>query len=266
MSRSNYTHFVLRLIASSAALVVVSTALAQAPEDYSKTPPGPFHQPVAPLPAEFGFAQDHSSTAAEGFLRGKSAVIHALGNFELAKSQADILNQQARWLDRENDLKQTAALIAQKKMWATERAELRNSRNAQRAAGLQLAAEKQATVYREAYHLGPNDLDVNTGTIAWPAALQCAQFDAERTQINELFQRHFSYGDPQAEMATQIARSVDQLSRTLGRSIGSLPRDQYSAAQKFLRGLKYTAASYAGGANGRPVVATPVAGATLATQ
>jgi hypothetical protein len=109
-------------------------------------------------------------------------------------------------------------------------------------------------------------LDVNTGTIAWPAALQCAQFDAERTQINELFQRHFSYGDPQAEMATQIARSVDQLSRTLGRSIGSLPRDQYSAAQRFLRGLKYTAASYAGGANGRPVVATPVAGATLATQ
>jgi hypothetical protein len=248
-------------------MAVASIAVGQTPQDYSNTPPGPFHQPVAPYPVEFGFSQDHSSTAAEGFLRGTAAVIQARGNFELSRSQADILRQQARWLDRENDLKQTAALIAQKKMWATARAESRQQTNAQRAAGLQLAAEKQATVYRQAYQLGPNDLDVITGTISWPAALKSAEFDTERTQLDELFKRHFSYGDPQSDTATQIGGSVDQLTRTLGRSIGSLPRDQYSAAQKFLRGLKYTAAAYAGnGADAGAVVAKPVAGGKLVAK
>lgn len=266
MSSLFTTRFVIGL-STSLLMAVGSIALGQTPQDYSNTPPGPFHQPVAPYPVEFGFSQDHSSTAAEGFLRGTAAVIQARGNFELSRSQADILRQQARWLDRENDLKQTAALIAQKKMWSAARAESRQQTNAQRAAGLQLAAERQATVYRDAYQLGPNDLDVITGTIAWPVALQSASFDTERTQLDELFQRHFSYGDPQSETATQIGRSVDQLTRTLSKSIASLPRDQYSAAQKFLRGLKYTAAAYAeNGANAGAVVAKPVAGGPLATK
>ena len=101
-------------------LGIAATATAQAPEDYS-TPPGPFHQPVPPYPVEMGFSQDHSSTAAEGYLRGKAALIQSLGNFQLSESQAQILRQQARWLDRENDLKQTIALHAQKQMWADAR-------------------------------------------------------------------------------------------------------------------------------------------------
>jgi hypothetical protein len=267
MFRSHYKYFVSGLTASLAVLAISTSCMAQSPQDYSNTPPGPFHQPVAPFPVEFGFSQDHSSTAAEGFLRGKAAVIQAHGNFELSKSQAEILRQQARWLDRENDLKQTAALIAQKKMWAEARLEARHERHNQRAAGLQFAAEKEATVYRQAYQLAPNDLDVITGTISWPATLQAAEFEAQRAGLDELFQHHFSYGDPQAETAAKIARSVDQLSRTLGRKIGSVPREQYVATQKFLRGLKYTAASYAGsGGNAGPVVAKPIAGATLATQ
>ena len=76
-----------------------------------------------------------------------------------------------------------------------------------------------------------------------------------------------SCGEPQPETATEIVRSVEKLSRTLSKQVGSLPRDQYTAAQKFLTGLKYTSAAYAGGAvNGRPIVATAVKGATLAGQ
>ena len=50
-----------------ATAITVNSSLAQSPEDYRNTPPGPFHQPVPPYPVEFGFSQDHSSTAAEGF-------------------------------------------------------------------------------------------------------------------------------------------------------------------------------------------------------
>src|SRR3954471_18148706 len=47
-----------------------------------------------------------ASTAAEGYLNGRAAVIDALGNFEVNDAQAAILNQHARALDRENNLKQ----------------------------------------------------------------------------------------------------------------------------------------------------------------
>ena len=54
-----------------AAAFTVNSSVAQSPEDYRNTPPGPFHQPVPPYPVEFGFSQDHSSTAAEGFFAAK---------------------------------------------------------------------------------------------------------------------------------------------------------------------------------------------------
>src|SRR3954449_6042831 len=83
MSSSSTFRFIFGLSTSLFVAAFASISVAQAPQDYSNTPPGPFHQPVAPYPVEFGFSQDHSSTAAEGFLRGTAAVIQARGNFEL---------------------------------------------------------------------------------------------------------------------------------------------------------------------------------------
>ena len=250
-----------------AVAVVSTTVLAQSPDDYRNTPPGPFHQPVAPLPVELGFSQDHSSTAAEGFLRGKAAVIQSLGNFQLSKSQADILRQQARWLDRENDLKQTEALIAQKKLWGDARTQSQKSRTARRADGRLVLAERQTTVYRTAYQLSAHELDTTTGTICWPAGLDRAKFDDCRAELGELFQQHFGYGEPQAATADRISHTIDNVSRSLKADRGDLPRDEYLAAQKFLTGLKYAATTtVACAADSRTIVARPVAGGTLANQ
>src|SRR4051812_7564043 len=86
----------------------------------------------------FGFRHYHASTAAEGFLRGKAAVIDSLGNFEVSDGQAQILREQARSLDRENDLKQTQALQLQKKMWSDARIQARNERLIRAAEGQKL--------------------------------------------------------------------------------------------------------------------------------
>src|SRR3954453_19023453 len=90
----------------------------------------------------------HASTAAEGFLRGKAAVIDAVGNFEVNDAQAQILREHARALDRENNLKQTEALQLQKKMWNDARIQARKDRLIRAAQGQQLLAERRATVYR----------------------------------------------------------------------------------------------------------------------
>ena len=183
----------------------------------------------------------HASTAAEGFLRGKAAVIDALGNFEVNDAQAGILREQGRALDRENDLKQTEALLLQKKMWEDARIQARRDRAARSLEGQQILAERRATVYRDAYLLSAEELNIKTGQIAWPEALQDGRFEANRVRLEELFRQHVGYGVPRANVARQIARSIDQWSRVLRSEVSSMSREDYLAAQKFLLGLKYGA-------------------------
>ena len=230
------------LVVSCTTFVAASASLAQAPEDYSNVPPGPFHQPVPTYPVEMGFSQDHSSTAYEGAQRGDAAVIQALGNYELSTSQASILGEQARWLNRENDLKQTAALYAQQKMWEDNRIENRQARAARIAAGQVIQTTRRATVYREAYQLLPTELNAATGEIGWPTALKMARYQECRERLDELFREHTGYGAPSSATAKEIARTVDQLTRTLRDDIAMIPRGDYLACQKFLKGLKYEAA------------------------
>jgi hypothetical protein len=202
---------------------------------------GAMYHPVHGYPG-WGFGYYHASTSAEGVLNGRAAVINAAGNYELSDSQAGILREQARALDRENDLQQTQALQAQKKMWDDARIQARQDSEVRLAEGLQLLSQRRATVYRQAYQLSANELNMKTGAICWPAALQDAKFQQNRVRIEELFRQYIGYGSPEAGTAAEIARSVDQWARTLRNDVGSVPREDYLAAQKFLVGLKYSAA------------------------
>jgi hypothetical protein len=130
-------------------VLAASAAMAQSDYQYNDKPPGPFHQPVTPYPVEMGFSQDHSSTAAEGFQRGRAALIQAWGNFQLSASQAQILWEQARWMDRENDLKQTQALAARQIMWRESREEARKYDEARTAEGKVKLSARRSTARHE---------------------------------------------------------------------------------------------------------------------
>jgi hypothetical protein len=217
-------------------------ALAESdPSDYQYTSPTAFHQPTVPLPVELGFTQHHSSTAAEGFLRGKAAVIQAKGNFLLAESQAAILFEQGRALNRENDLKQTEALLAQQAMWREARIAEREEREAQRELGRAKLDARRQTVHKVAYQLSPQDLNVLTGEIRWPAALMAEKFAEQRGRMEQLFRQHVSYGDPQPGVAVEISRLSNVMARSLRSEIRTLEKDEYLTAQKFLIGLKIEA-------------------------
>jgi hypothetical protein len=229
-------------------LVTASQAVAQSePSDYSYqyTSPTAFHQPVPPLPVELGFTQDHSSTAAEGFMRGQSAVIQALGNYELATSQASILGEQSRALNRENDLKQTQALLTQQKMWRDDRVAERAYHDAQLEAGRAKLLNRRVTVHRAAYQLSPSDLNLATGEINWPVALQGAKYQAARQRMEQLVRQFVSYGDPQPDVVAEITRGTNAIAKALRNDIRTLSREDYLAAQKFLIGLKLEASAKA---------------------
>src|SRR4051812_22929545 len=180
---------------SSAALFAAGTAFGQSSSGYEGVTGHHSH------PVSFGYGgynSYHASTAAEGFLRGRAAVIDALGNFEVNDAQAGILREQGRALVRENNLKQTEALLIQKKMWEDARVQARRDHDARVAEGKQVLAERRATVYRDAYLLSAEELNIKTGQIAWPESLQNSGFEASRARLEELFRQHVGYGVPRA--------------------------------------------------------------------
>ena len=231
--------FFAGLFVSFATLLAAGTAVGQSSSGYEG---GMMNS----HPASYGYGSYgyyHASTAAEGFLRGHAAVIDALGNFEVNDAHAGILLEQGRALNRENNLRQTEALQLQKKMWDDARIRARKEREARSAEGQQLLAERRSTIYRDAYQLSAGELDVKTGEISWPDALRDGRFEANRGRLEELFRQHVGYGMPRANVAREIARSVDQWSSVLRSEVSSMSREDYLAAQKFLLGLKYGAAS-----------------------
>jgi hypothetical protein len=240
MSAVTFTNrYFAGLFVSFATLLASGTAYGQSMYASESTPTHAY--PVSYGSGSYG--SYHASTAAEGFLRGRAAVIDAIGNFEVNDAQAGILLEQGRALNRENNLKQTEALHLQKKMWDEARLQARRDREARLAEGKQLLAQRQATVYRDAYQLSAGELDYKTGEITWPAVLRDERFQANRDRMAELFRQHLGYGVPRANVAREIARSVDQWSRVLRSEVGAMSREDYLAAQKFLLGLKYGAAS-----------------------
>jgi len=244
MKRTTLNHrSVAGLVIAVAMISLATSAVAQSDYNYDNTFRGPFHQPVSPYPVEMGFSQDHSSTFAEGVQRGRAAVIQALGNYEISESQSEVIREQARALNRENDLKQTEALQAQLKMWSDARIQARKDRDSRLAEGRELLEQRRATIYRHAYQLSPKQLNPATGAIAWPVALQDAKFQENRNRLEELFREHIGYNEHRPETASEIARCVDSWSRTLRNELGSMDRENYLTAQKFLTSLKYTAES-----------------------
>jgi hypothetical protein len=239
MSSANSTYrFVVGFIFSTGLAFTASASLAQSGSGYGHSMGGSYAGSSG-----YGYGSYHASTAAEGFLRGRAAVIDALGNYAVNTSQAAILSEQARSLNRENNLEQTAAFHAQQKMISDARLQVRKDFEARAAEGRQLLAQKRATIYRNIYELSADELDLKTGTICWPTALRDAKFRGYRERLEQLFREHVSYGGAHAETAREIARTVDKLANALRQDVGSMPRDEYMAAQKFLLGLKYGAES-----------------------
>jgi hypothetical protein len=205
---------------------------------YADNTPAQYYEPKSPLPVELAFTQDHSSTAAEGFMRGQSAVIQAMGNYAMSVSQAYLVLEQTRSLNRENDLRQTQALLSQRAMWREGKAAERAFHDAQLEAGRVKLMNRRLTVHRAAYQLLPSELNMVTGEINWPVALQAKKYAAARARIEELVRRHVSYADSEASVVAEIVRGTDAMKRALQREINAVPRADYIAAQKFLRGLK----------------------------
>jgi hypothetical protein len=241
MARSYNIRVLSVAVAVSVSAFVAASARADGDEPslrgYQFTSPAHFHNPVTTTPVGFGFTHSHSSTAAEGYLRGKAAVIDSLGNFLISQSQAAILFEQARALDRENDLRQTQALHVQQALWREARDANRAYREKRLVEGRAKLAARKVRVHQAVYRLSPSELNPTTGEISWPTALAASKFEADRARLQELVRQSVSYGDSGSDAAAEIAKLTTSLRRGLQKDIRTLDREEYLAAQKFLVAL-----------------------------
>jgi hypothetical protein len=182
----------------------------------------------------------HSSTAAEGFLRGRAAVIRSAGEFNYTTSLAAINIQEAisRYID--NRAKWTDTYFAMRK---TNQA----YRDAER--GYRPTQEVLNRISQEASpdRLKPSQLDPSLRTIFWPALLSKGEFDALRTQLDGLFavQRANNSGLG-TENFREIAALTAEMQILLDSMINQLHPDEYLAARRFIESLAYEARFPAG--------------------
>ena len=233
----------LALLSLSILLVSVSTAAAQSDPNAPLAPNRPFYQPVQTMPSDMFFTQHHSSTAFEGYARGRAAVIHAWGNYYVNRMQALILREQARALYRENRIKLVQALQYRNELWQNAREKERNDRNTRITEGQQQITQKRVTEFLAAYQLSADEFNATTGEITWPTALQDAKYQGVRDRVEELFRIQLGYGEPQQGTAKQLVRKIEDLHLALQRDKPNLSDDEFLAAAKFLAGLSVTAES-----------------------
>ncbi len=229
-------------VALLAAMSLVAARAVVAQESMSEGPPGGYYHVDRPFNVENGFWQDHSSTAAEGYLRGLSAYIQSLGVYEVNNAQANILNEQAEWAGYENALKRVETFYDRRKIrqdYLTQQREIADIRDQE---GKQILEQKRATVYRRAYKLSLQEFNAATGQLFWPETLCIDLFAAHRHHLDQLFAHRSQYQLHHDEyLIHQIEKVHQELKRDLRQHRAFFNSQDYLAAQDFLRGLIYEA-------------------------
>ena len=180
----------------------------------------------------FGF---HASTAAEGYLRGRAAVIDAAGSYNANTAQAAISYEQARSLALENDRQYVQNYFQRKEL----------NRQYREALGTRPpSSEDLAQQAKDAApdRLNKYQLDPVFGTINWPAALQGSEFAEYREAVERSFRHRDALNSGMGSRVQQtVAVTTDEMEATLKTQIRALSPMEYIQAKNFLQSLAYEA-------------------------
>lgn len=185
----------------------------------------------------FGYGGGFGGGTLEGnYLQGMSQVIRSQGEYNLNTAQAGISYEEARskYLDNQRKWSENYHQMREEQQrQAIQQREYNRQTNEARAA----AQAAKPPVY---HGLGRNSLDPLTGRITWPEALRGPEFDAQRKQIDQLFELRAKTSQT-AGTSDKIHTTAQEMMTRLRSQIQKIPANQYIAASKFLNALDYTA-------------------------
>lgn len=182
-----------------------------------------------------GWGYTGGGTVAGNAMNGMASVISSAGSYNQATSEAAINMTQAQKAAIQNDQLYANTYF---EMRATNRAARAAERNP-RPTMEQLVRIAQQGAPRP---LPPGALDPVSGGVAWPELLKTADYDPQRTELNELFAKRAELGGLGFSDQTKARQAVDGMFATLKGQIRSVPSGDYAASRSFLDSLVYVVA------------------------
>ena len=188
---------------------------------------GPAYQPAVPPPSTTVYGG-----GGYGYGGGGQTAQGAAMQGNLATSAAAINMTQAESNQMRNNVQGVQTFWA---MRDTGRAEREKER------GPRLTPEQLARMARDGAPRGLSASQINSvsGELYWPAALQDAGFQAQRSAVDEYTAKWVKYGGLNYADQTQVRENIDAMFDGLKSQIRSIPPQDYVACRTFLQSLLY---------------------------
>lgn len=194
---------------------------------------------------------DHSSTFAEGAMRGQAAVLSAVGDLTYMDSLAAVNYQEAYKRAIENSVAITKAYFEKREI----REEFMKKYGPKPFVG---EARKRAIEAYMPRRLSASEYNAETGAISWPHILRQERYLPLKEQIDQVFAARSVENSGNGSVThRKISQLCDMLGMLLRENISTVTPDQYIAAKEFLRSVELEArtAMLAKDANPVPVAA-----------
>jgi hypothetical protein len=227
-----------RILTLFVAVAFPAIVLAQAGSSGTSKPDGGY-QPAVPSPSTMNACggwpgYSGGGTAAGNALSGMASVISAQGDYNLSTSAAAVNMTQAEKNDIQN-----------RQLWTNTYFEMRATNRAARAAerGPKPTMEQIARMAKDGVpkSLDPTFVDPVTGQINWPGPLQGDGFEAQRGEVQQLFNMRARYGGLGYQDQAKLRTTVDSMAQELRGQIRQIPPTDYVACRDLLRRLNYAA-------------------------
>jgi hypothetical protein len=193
----------------------------------------PGYAPAVRMPGNGFSFMHHSSTAAEGYLRGAGAYVRALGAANLDNSLANMNNQEALRRSLENTLKYAETYYARRDLWFDYREEHRRK-------PLTMEGYKRLAAEAGADRLTNEEFDANTGKVNWPALLQAKVLKPYREGVDEALNNRSITENGIGSRTYEVVRAnTAAMQDIIDRYREDVPTYLYVDATKFLESVLF---------------------------
>lgn len=196
------------------------------------------YQPAVPASSTIGYGggawggPSAAQTAPGAALQGTAQVLSAAGEYNLATSAAAVNATHAQSIAMRNQVQAAQTYWNMRDIGSLEREKQRGSH----ATPDELARRARAAAPRA---LSASQIDLVSGVLYWPTALQQASFEADRISLDEYAARWAKYGTLDYDDKVQVRASINTMYAALKSQIASLTPHDYMESRVFLQSLLY---------------------------
>lgn len=227
------------LVGSFAAATCGSFAAAQGPA-------------IAYPPSNWSYI-DHSSSYAEGVLRGQASVLSAAGELAYMDSLASINYQEAQRRAIDNSVALTKAYFEKKEI----KIEFDKKYGRKPLVG---EARKKVIEHYMPKKLTAEEFNPANGQLVWPHILRQPEYGPIKLEIDTLFaSRKFENSGDGSDTQRKISQLIRSMSALVRENIAVMSAEQYIDAQEFLRSVDAEAKSTVSPDLNKPAEAADVA-------